>query len=133
MLVIEESGIGEFSVKCKYSRDYVFRLKEVKPLGRYDKPSGKWYFPMSSLPSFEHYFRGEIVWKTPEWYLKGQPMPDLSKMYSFKNNITLPQLKINLYDYQIFGSKFLIDRLLDKGFAFCCDSVGLGDIVDFFN
>lgn len=125
MLLVDLHGLDSLSVKFKYSRAYIDRMREV-PGSYFEKSSKCWIFPYSSLEIFEAIFKGEIVWKTPEWQIKSTPMPDLTLFYKVDESIQVPQFKIKPYDYQEYGIKFMIDRLKTTGFVFNTDVVGLG-------
>ena len=125
MLLVDLYGLDNLSVKFKYSRFYIDRIKKI-PGAYFEKSSKSWIFPYSSLKEFEQTFEGEIVWRTPEWQIKSLPMPDMTSFYQVDQTITIPQFKIKPYDYQEFGIKFMIDRLNSTGFVFNTDVVGLG-------
>jgi hypothetical protein len=125
MFTLEKINSDTISVKCKYSKDYVERLRTI-PGYFYNKDTKIGYIPLNSFYDFEFEFKGEIVYKTPRWVITGDKMPDMSAMYKINRDITLPQMKIQPYDYQQYGIKFMIDRLLDNRFVINADSVGTG-------
>lgn len=125
MLVTEKISDEALSVKCNYSEDYVERFHEV-PGAYFDKIQKRWIVPIGAFFWFEETFKGEIIYKTPKWIILEEPMPDYTKMYRLNNKIILPELKLKLYDYQKYGAKFIIDRLLKTSFVICADDVGLG-------
>lgn len=131
MLVTELFTENYIAVKCNYSKDYVARFKRISTC-YYDKCSNKWIFKRDYFHTFETLFRGEIVYKTPRWVITKEPMPDYSKMYKIYNTIILPQFKIKPFDYQEFGIKFMIDRLLRHNFVLNSDDVGLGRYIEIF-
>ena len=56
-------------------------------------------------------------------------MPDMSKMYEITDkSIVAPTLKLKPYDYQDYGIRFMIDKILKNGFVLNADDVGLGNI-----
>lgn len=126
MLVTELFTENYIAVKCNYSKDYVARFKRISTC-YYDKEgSNKWIFKREYIHTFEALFKGEIVWKTPRWVIMKEPMPDYSNLYKMDNNISIPTFRISPFDYQEFGIKFMIDRLLKHKFVLNSDDVGLG-------
>ena len=56
-------------------------------------------------------------------------MPDMSAMYKISDSsIKSPTLKLKPYDYQDYGIRFMIDKILKRGFVLNADDVGLGNI-----
>jgi SNF2 family DNA or RNA helicase len=125
MFVIEKINDDILTAKFTYYPPYISRIKKI-PGAVFIKDLKKWQFPIASFDLFEEEFKGEIVYKTPRWIIKDEPIPDMSKQYKLNNNIDLPELKYTPYNYQSYGMKFMIDRLLDYGFVFNTDSMGLG-------
>jgi hypothetical protein len=116
-------------VKCNYSLDYVNRFRKI-PGARFEKENKRWLVPVGAMEWFEEQFQGEIVYKTPRWVILDEPMPDYSKMYTLRHNIPLPVMKLNPFDYQKYGIKFMVDKLLDIGFVINADDVGLGRLLN---
>lgn len=124
MLTVTKSLDGQqLLIKSHYF--YSDRIKKL-PSACWN-PDGKfWTIEEHYKYDLEKEFHDEIYYKTPEWVIFNQPMPDLSKMYAMDNSIQVPQLKCNLYDYQTFGAKFAIDRMNTHNFCIIADDVGLG-------
>lgn len=125
VLVTEKLDEDTIKVSFNYYKPYITRIKKI-PGSHYDGKLKAWLFPIGFFVFFEDEFKGEIIYKTPRWIILNEPMPDLKSMYKINHNIHLPKLKLNLFDYQEFGSKYLIDILYKSRFAICADDVGLG-------
>lgn len=125
MLITEQLPNGKLSVKSNYSTSYVERFRQLDT-ARFDKETARWTFDDSDLDDYLSLFEGEIVWKTPLWVIKGEPMPDMRQMYALSRDIEVPESKIQPYDYQQFGIKFMVDKLLNQGFVINADGVGCG-------
>jgi SNF2 family DNA or RNA helicase len=79
------------------------------------------------LGYLENEFKGELVYKTPRWVILNEPMPDMSEMYKISDkSIKCPDLKLKPYDYQDYGIRFMIDKLLKNNMVLNADDVGLG-------
>lgn len=124
MLTITQLPSKNISIKCDYY--YKDRIKRINGAS-FDFDTREWTIPFESIGMLESGFKGELVYKTPRWVIFNQPMPDMQNMYKFYNNdISIPSLKLNPYDYQRYGIKFMIDRVLRQGFVLNADDVGLG-------
>lgn len=112
------------TVKCPfYAKE---RLKYYTNDAVLDWDRKVWLVQRNDIDILINTFRGEIYFKTPEWFIKNQPMPDMRKMYYVDPNIVLPDMKVPLFDYQVFGARFMIDRMLRNGLAINADGCGLG-------
>lgn len=128
MLIVEKLNEDYFTVSSKYSESYNQRFREI-PGQVFDREIKKRIIPISSFNIFEFTFLGEIIYKTPKWELTGESMPDYTKSYTLQNNdLKLPRLKINPYDYQEYGVKYMIEKIDKYGFVINADSVGLGNV-----
>ena len=124
MLTLTQLQNGTISIKTDYY--YKDRIKKI-PSARFDFNTKEWIIDMSMLFELETEFDGELVYKTPRWVMLNEPMPNFEAMYEIHNkNIAVPNLKLNPYDYQNYGIKFMIDRILNRGFVLNADDVGLG-------
>lgn len=85
-----------------------------------------WQIPRSGLLQLMQEFKGELYFKTPLWEIKGEPAPDVIGDYALDARIKLPELKLQLYPYQQYGTKFMIDRLDKHRFVINADGCGLG-------
>lgn len=126
MLVVEQHPIDKdiLIIKFNYYYQYIRRIKTI-PGATFKKDLKCWLIPLGALDYLELEFLGELVYKTPRWVITNEPPPDYSKMYQVPN-IQLPNLKLPLKDYQSFGVKFIVDRLLTNNFCILADDVGLG-------
>ena len=127
MLTITQLPNKKLSIKADYF--YRQRIKEI-PTATFDSVTRQWIIEDFMLGTLEHHFNGELVYKTPRWVILNQPMPDMSAMYQISDvSITAPQLKLKPYDYQDYGIRFMIDKILQKGFVLNADDVGLGKTI----
>lgn len=117
---------NELVLKFNYYQSYIDRVKSIG--GRYNSDEKYWVIPISKIYDLKAVFKGELFFKTPEWIILNQPMPDYSKLYALQTDIDIAKLgfKLKPFKYQEFGIKFLVDRLIHNRFAFICDGVGLG-------
>lgn len=124
MLVITQLPDGRLSIKSDYF--YRHRIKEL-PTAQFNPDTKEWTIESCILGTLESKFRGELVYKTPRWVILNQPAPDMSKMYQISDSsIQVPQLNLKPYDYQDFGIRFMIDKILKHNFVILADDVGLG-------
>lgn len=123
MLTITQLASGRLGIKCNYY--YRDRLKNI-PTAKWDQAMKQWSIEKSALGYLEFEFEGELVYKTPKWILHGEPMPDMSQMYKINTTAQVPDMKIKLYDYQNYGTRFMIDKLLERNWVINADDVGLG-------
>lgn len=128
MITVTDKGNGFIYVKANYY--YRDRLSKIYT-AKYIQESKEWCMvKQAALDELLNEFEGELVFKTPLWVMKNLPMPDMSQMYKINNaSIKAPQLKCNLYDYQDYGVRFMIDKLLQNGFVINADDVGLGKTI----
>lgn len=127
MLTITQLQNGRLSVKADYF--YRNRIKEV-PTAKFDSNTKQWTIESFMLGTLENNFAGELVYKTPRWVILNQPMPDMSAMYQITDSsIQAPTLKLKPYDYQDYGIRFMIDKILQEGFVLNADDVGLGKTI----
>lgn len=127
MVTVTQLPDGRLSLKANYY--YKDRLKQI-PTATYEHNSKRWIIESFMLGILEQRFRGELVYKTPRWVILNEPMPDMSKMYEIKDkSIQTPALKLQPYDYQDYGIRFMIDKILLHGFMINADDVGLGKTI----
>lgn len=125
MLTITQLLNGQLSIKADYF--YRNRIKDAVPSALFDQNTKQWIVPFCTLGLLEKEFQGELVYKTPRWVMLNQPMPDMSAMYKISDSsIMAPALKLKPYDYQDYGIRFMIDKILKRGFVLNADDVGLG-------
>lgn len=126
MLVITQLQNKRLSIKANYF--YKDRIKTI-PTAQFDFDTKEWTIDQSMLLVLEQNFKGELVYKTPRWVILGQSAPDMTAMYQIKDtSIMAPALKLNPYDYQNYGIRFMIDKILSHNFVLNADDVGLGNI-----
>ena len=125
MLITEKLTGKWLSVKSNYSEDYVSRFRKIDG-ATFEKENKRWLIPVQAFDQYESLFPGEIIYKTPRWLITGEPAPDYSAMYHLNRNIPLPAMKLQPFDYQKYGIKFMVNKLLDQGFCINADDVGLG-------
>lgn len=127
MLVVTQLQNGQLSIKADYF--YRNRIKNV-PTATFNPDTKQWVIESFMLGALERMFSGELVFKTPRWVILNQPMPDMSAMYQIVDkSIAAPTLKLKPYDYQDYGIRFMIDKILQKGFVLNADDVGLGKTI----
>jgi len=127
MLVITQLQDKRLAVKC----DYFYRSRICKiPTAYFNHTLKQWILESYMLGTLEKEFEGELVYKTPRWVILNEPMPDMSKMYEITDkSIKCPSLKLQPYDYQDYGIRFMIDKLLKHNMVLNSDSVGLGKTI----
>lgn len=124
MLVITQLQNKRLSIKANYF--YKDRIKTI-PTAQFDFDTKEWTIDQSMLLALEQNFKGELVYKTPRWVILGQSAPDMTAMYQIKDtSIMAPTLKLNPYDYQNYGIRFMIDKIVSHNFVLNADDVGLG-------
>lgn len=124
MLTLTQLANKDISIKSDFY--YKDRIKGIYG-AKFNFDTKEWVIPLSSMRMLEKEFKGELVYKTPRWVILNQPVPNMEHMYRFYNsNISIPDLKMQPYDYQRYGIKFMIDRILHQGFVLNADDVGLG-------
>lgn len=127
MLVVTQLQNGQLSIKADYF--YRNRIKNV-PTAMFNPDTKQWIIESFMLGTLERMFSGELVYKTPRWVILNQPMPDMSAMYQVTDKtLQAPVLKLKPYDYQDYGIRFMIDKILQKGFVLNADDVGLGKTI----
>lgn len=127
MLVITQLPSGQLSIKADYF--YKDRIKSI-PTAKFNPDTKQWIIENFMLGTLEANFAGELVYKTPRWVILNQPMPDMSKMYEITDkSIISPSLKLKPYDYQDYGIRFMIDKIIKNGFVLNADDVGLGKTI----
>jgi SNF2 family DNA or RNA helicase len=127
LLIITQLPNGQLSIKCDYY--YSDRIRKI-PTAWFNPIIKQWNIESYMLGYLENNFKGEIVYKTPRWVILNEPMPDMSKMYEISDsNIKCPELKLKPYDYQDYGIRFMIDKLLKHNMVLNSDSVGLGKTI----
>lgn len=124
MLIVTQLPNSDLSIKSDYS--YKDRIKKI-PTAKFDYDTKQWIIKSFVLGSLEQEFKGELVYKTPRWVILNQPIPDMSTMYQIHDkSIQSPSLKLKPYDYQDYGIRFMIDKILQENFVLNADDVGLG-------
>lgn len=127
MLIVTQLPDKRLSIKCDYY--YRNRIHNI-PTAYFDPNNKQWIIESFMLGTLEKEFDGELVYKTPRWVILNEPMPDMSKMYQIKDkSIKAPTLKLKPYDYQDYGIRFMIDKLLQHNMVFNADSVGTGKTI----
>lgn len=133
MLTISQLPNKQLSIKCDYC--YRDRMHKI-PTAYFNYNSKQWIVESYMLGMLESEFNNpetnglELVYKTPRWVILDQPMPDMSEMYKISDTtIKTPKLKLKPYDYQDYGIRFMIDKLLKYGITLNSDDVGLGKTV----
>ena len=127
MLILTQLPDKRLSIKCDYY--YRNRMHNI-PTAYFNNSLKQWIVEHYMLGSIEKEFKGELVYKTPRWVILNEPMPDMSKMYQINNNnIQCPSLKFKPYDYQNYGIRFMIDKLLTYNIVLNSDDVGLGKTI----
>ena len=127
MLTITQLPDKRLAIKCNYY--YHNRLHNI-PTAYFNPNIKQWIIEPYMLGTLEREFHGELVYKTPRWIILNEPMPDLSKMYEITDkSIKAPELKLKPYDYQDYGIRFMIDKLLQYNMVLNADSVGIGKTV----
>ena len=127
MLVVNQLPDNRLSIKSHYF--YRDRIKKI-PTAYFNPVIKQWIIEPFMLGTLENEFKGELVYKTPRWVILNEPMPDMSKMYKIDNDkIKCPSLKLKPYDYQDYGIRFMIDKLLKYKMVLNADSVGLGKTI----
>lgn len=127
MLVITQLPDKRLSIKSHFL--YRDRIRKI-PTATYNPGIKQWVVESFMLGTLEKEFRGELVYKTPRWVILNQPMPDMTDMYKISDqSIKTPELKLNPYDYQDYGIRFMIDKLLQTGMILNADSVGTGKTI----
>lgn len=124
MLIVSQLPSGHLSIKC----DYYYRDRIHNIPTAYFNPSLKqWMIEPYMLGYLENEFKGELVYKTPRWVILNEPMPDMSEMYKISDtSIQCPALKLKPFDYQDYGVRFMIDKILQNNMVLNSDDVGLG-------
>ena len=127
MLTITQLPNKKLSIKADYF--YRDRIKKI-PTAQFNFDTKQWIIEDFMLGTLEAEFHGELVYKTPRWVILNQPMPDMSAMYKITDtSIKAPILKLKPYDYQDYGIRFMIDKILQRGFVLNADDVGLGKTI----
>lgn len=127
MLIVSQLPSGHLSIKC----DYYYRDRIHNIPTAYFNPSLKqWMIEPYMLGYLENEFKGELVYKTPRWVILNEPMPDMSEMYKISDkSIKCPDLKLKPFDYQDYGVRFMIDKILQNNMVLNSDDVGLGKTI----
>lgn len=127
MLIVSQLPSGHLSIKC----DYYYRDRIHNIPTAYFNPSLKqWMIEPYMLGYLENEFKGELVYKTPRWVILNEPMPDMSEMYKISDkSIKCPELKLKPFDYQDYGVRFMIDKILQNNMVLNSDDMGLGKTI----
>lgn len=127
MLTVTQLNDGRLSIKSHYF--YRHRIRAI-PTATFDSDRKEWVIEAFMLGSLEAAFPGELVYKTPRWVILQEHMPDMSQMYEITDrSIKAPALKLNPYDYQDYGIRFMVDKINKHGFVLNADDVGLGKTI----
>lgn len=127
MLTVTQLPNRQLSIKADYY--YRSRIKEI-PTATFNPNTKQWIIEEFMLGTLENHFAGELVYKTPRWVILNQPMPDMSAMYQISDSsIKAPVLRLNPYDYQDYGIRFMVDKIQQEGFVLNADDVGLGKTI----
>lgn len=114
---------NKLNIEFKYAPDYVRRIKKVPGARFFRTDNPYWEIPMESFPVFEEIFQGEIIYATPRSQITGEPDPDY---HADITKVDIIPTAIPLYEFQKFGASFLYQRAIEGGFAFLCDTTGVG-------
>lgn len=125
MITVKQINNEELAVTFGYCAEYVNRIHQI-PDAKFDRDSKRWIIPLSSFLFFDEEFYGEVLYKTPKWQILGAQPPDYTKMYKIDKDIKVPKMKLNPYNYQDYGIRFMVDKLEKQGFIINADEVGLG-------
>ena len=124
MITVTQLPNKKINIKAHYF--YRERIKSL-PTALFVPQTKEWTIEPFVFGILENKFQGELVYKTPRWVITVERMPDMSKMYQITDkSIKSPELKIKPYDYQDYGIRFMIDKIIQNGFCLNSDSVGLG-------
>lgn len=127
MLIVSQLPSGHLSIKCDYY--YRSRMHNI-PTAFFNPTLKQWLIEPYMLGYLENEFHGELVYKTPRWVILNEPMPDMSDMYKISDSsIQAPELKLKPYDYQDYGIRFMIDKILQHNMVLNSDDVGLGKTI----
>lgn len=127
MLIVSQLFDKRLSIKCHYL--YKDRIRKI-PTAYFNPVLKQWIIEPYMLGTLEKEFDGEIVYKTPRWVILNQPMPDMSEMYKISDeSIQCPDMKLKPYDYQNYGIRFMIDKLLKYNMVLNSDDVGIGKTI----
>ena len=112
-----------FKVKFKPTQENLSRMRQI-PGARYDGDK-QWDCPIAFIDDFEKLFSGEYIYNTPRHELTGEEPPPPPSFYTEipKEKV---ELKLPLYNYQLFGANFLAYMAETEGQAFLTDRVGTG-------
>lgn len=123
LTVTLDSSKHKLNIQSAYP--YGTRIKQL--FGAKWNPAIKmWQVPRECLLQLISNFKGELYFKTPLWEIKGEPAPDVIGDYELDARIKLPEMRLQLYPYQQYGAKFMIDRLDKHRFVINADGCGLG-------
>ena len=127
MLIVSQLPDNRLAIKCDYF--YRDRIRKI-PTAFFSPILKQWLIEPYVLGLLENEFHGELVYKTPRWLILNEPMPDLSEMYKISDkSIKAPELKLKPYDYQDYGIRFMIDKILQHNMILNSDDVGLGKTI----
>ena len=123
MISLEQVDFNILAMRCHYA--YKDRCRAI-PGAVFDHRRKSWIAPIASLDYILSEFDGELYFKTPLWKLLGQDAPEKAEIEYIGRRPAVPKLALTPYPYQADGIRFMIDRLLNKGFVLNGDQVGLG-------
>ena len=121
--------VNKSKTKIAMFAHYFYRKRLASiPGAAWDPEMKAWIAPFSSLEQIKNEFSGELYFKTPEWFVYGTT-PSAEQRSLYNDSIDAPSLKLDMYDYQKDGVKFMIDRINKYGFVMNSDDVGLGKTI----
>lgn len=112
-------------LKIKANYYYVQRIRQI-PSATFNPDDKTWMININNISFLEEEFEGELFYKTPRWVILDEEPPEMSHLYTINRNLDVPDMLLEPFDYQNFGIKFMIDKILDEGFVINADGVGLG-------
>jgi SNF2 family DNA or RNA helicase len=122
-------GEPQLTISLRYQHGATQKLRNLSGIKSFEVEGRTFYhLPVEQYPALEKLFPGQIVgppsWKVlnltppppPQWWQ--QLLPTLGRQ--------IPGLKVPLFNYQLKGANFAVDRLQQFGLAALFDSMGVG-------
>lgn len=106
-----------------------YNLERIKSImgAKFDKHDKLWTVPVECFDEVDEEFKGEIIWVTPRHEITGEPPPPPPKFWSKIPINQVPNLKMQLYPFQVFGAQFLAySAQYNDGVGFLGDQMGIG-------
>ena len=105
-----------------------YHLDRIKSImgAKFDPDNKLWTVPVECFDEVEDTFKGEIIWVTARHEITGEPAPPPPKFWSKVPTSPIPNMKIPLYPFQIFGAQFLAYSAEQTGIGFLGDQMGIG-------